>query len=230
MAPWRDAAKAQGYAAHASFPLTAVDGQTFGCLTLCAAEPGYFQDDEISLMLAVAGDLAFAVESRRTKQAKKRSEGLLRESEKRYRATASQLVKVLDSSLDVICSFDSQGPFVQVNKACESFWGYTAEELLATPYLDKVLTEDQEFTVLAAENIMAGSPTRSFENRYRKKNGGVTHTQWTAHGHSGECRLSHRHRSTPRSGKAGTVGRVLRNGRPLYRRGPHGFAGNSSLA
>jgi PAS domain-containing protein len=146
MAPWRDAAKAQGYAAHASFPLTAVDGQTFGCLTLCAAELGYFQDDEISLMLAVAGDLAFAVESRRTEQARRRSEGLLRESEERYRATASELVKVLDSSLDAICSFDSQGRFVQVNKACESVWGYTAEELLGTPYLDKVLTQDQELT------------------------------------------------------------------------------------
>jgi PAS domain S-box-containing protein len=28
---------------------------------------------------------------------------------------------------------------------------------------------------------MAGSPTRNFENRYRKKNGEVTHIQWAAH-------------------------------------------------
>ena len=330
MTLWREAALTMGCAANASFPLISSNGKTFGCLTLCAAESHYFQDDEISLMLAIVGDLAFVVESRLKEQDKKlaesllreseaamtaaqrianfgsweldlqqeddiyanplrwsdgmfrivgfaprsvaatnalffqmvpaeehepirqavetavreraqysivhrlirpdgeerilqetaqvvldeisgkpikligtahditekrraerreladriesqRSEFALRESEERYRTTASQLVKVLDHSLDVICSFDSEGRFVQLNKACESVWGYTVEELLGTAYIDKVLPQDQERTAKEAKRIMAGRSTQSFENRYRKKNGEITHLQWAAH-------------------------------------------------
>ena len=109
------------------------------------------------------------------------SELALRESEERFRTTAAQLAKVLDFSLDVICSFDIEGRFVQVNRACETLWGYTVTELLGTAYMDKVVPEDHQITALEAEKIMAGQSARSFENRYRRKSGEITHVQWAAH-------------------------------------------------
>jgi PAS domain S-box-containing protein len=110
-----------------------------------------------------------------------RSERALRESEQRFRGIAAQLEKVLDFSLDVICSIDSEGRFVQINSACENVWGYTVEELLGTRYMEKVIAEDHQITALVAEKIMAGQPTRRFENRYRKKSGEITYMQWAAH-------------------------------------------------
>ncbi len=68
------------------------------------------------------------------------------ESEKRFRQTAAQLAKVLDSSLDAICAFDREGRFTQVSAACLPLWGYHAAELLNTPYIDKVLPDDQPKT------------------------------------------------------------------------------------
>ena len=66
----------------------------------------------------------------------------MRESEERYRTTAAQLSNVLDSSLDLICSFDIDGRFLRVNAACLAMLGYTVEEMLGSLYLSKVLPED----------------------------------------------------------------------------------------
>ena len=61
MAPWREAALAAGFRANAAFPIKP-GGVTVAALVLCAGEVDYFEDDEIRLMTAVAGDLAFALE------------------------------------------------------------------------------------------------------------------------------------------------------------------------
>jgi PAS domain S-box-containing protein len=36
----------------------------------------------------------------------------------------------MDNSIDVICTFDVAGRFLQVNRACERLWGYLPEEPL----------------------------------------------------------------------------------------------------
>lgn len=104
----------------------------------------------------------------------------LRLSEERFRQISGQLAKVLDSSLDVICAFDAEGCFVQVSAACEKIWGYRPDELLGTPYLDKVVSEDRALTMEAAAQIMAGKPTTCFENRYENKSGVVKYIMWSA--------------------------------------------------
>jgi PAS domain S-box-containing protein len=62
MRPWQAGARQWGFRATASFPLK-VTGRTIGVLVLFAAEVGYFQDDEIDLMQAIAGELSFALEA-----------------------------------------------------------------------------------------------------------------------------------------------------------------------
>lgn len=109
------------------------------------------------------------------------TEVFLRESESRFRMTAMQLSNVLDYSLDVICSFDEDGNFVQVNAACRAVWGYGADELLGTKYLEKVVREDRDRTEESSAAIMAGKSTRSFENRFHRKDGTVAYMQWAAH-------------------------------------------------
>jgi PAS domain S-box-containing protein len=111
---------------------------------------------------------------------RKRAEEAVRASEHRYRSAAAQLEIVLNSSLDVICSFDAAGRFIQVNSTCEDVWGFRPAELLGTLYLDLVLPDDREATLACSKEVMAGWSTRDFENRVLRKDGTVSHIQWSA--------------------------------------------------
>ncbi len=125
---------------------------------------------EVTSMIVVSEDIT----------RKKVADIALRQSEERSRQISVQLAKVLDSSLDVICTFDAGGSFLQVSAACEKIWGYRPAELIGTPFLDRVLPEDREKTDEAATEVMAGKPTINFENRCVRKDGTITHIEWSA--------------------------------------------------
>jgi PAS domain S-box-containing protein len=103
----------------------------------------------------------------------------LRESEERHRQTAGLLTNVLDSSLDVICSFDPEGNFLQVSAACESVWGFTPEELLGKSYIGLIMLEDQVATAEVMASVITGREVRNFENRVMRKDGEVVWMQWS---------------------------------------------------
>jgi diguanylate cyclase (GGDEF)-like protein len=67
MAPWRDEALRRGYAAVSAFPLR-VDGEVIGSLGMAAGEPDAFDAAEAELLGELAGDLAFGIETLRTRQ------------------------------------------------------------------------------------------------------------------------------------------------------------------
>lgn len=104
----------------------------------------------------------------------------LRESEERHRQTAGLLSNVLDSSLDVICSFDSDGNFLQVSAACESVWGYKPEQLLGKSYTGLIMLEDQMASAEVMASVLAGRAVRNFENRVMRDDGEVVWMQWSA--------------------------------------------------
>ncbi len=54
---------------------------------------------------------------------------------------ANQLI--MDNSQDVICTLDAKGQFLSTNAACQSLWGYKAEELIGRCYLVLVRPEDR---------------------------------------------------------------------------------------
>jgi len=103
----------------------------------------------------------------------------LRESEERHRQTAGLLTNVLDSSLDVICSFDPEGNFLQVSAACEAVWGFKPEELLGRSYSGLLMLEDQEASAEVVASVLAGREVRNFENRVMRKDGEVVWMQWS---------------------------------------------------
>jgi PAS domain S-box-containing protein len=88
--------------------------------------------------------------------------------------------KIMDSSLDIICAVDEDGYFLQVSAACETIWGYRAEELIGKPLIDFVCPEDREKTDQAAANVKAGINMTHFENRYIRKDGSLVPIVWTA--------------------------------------------------
>jgi PAS domain S-box-containing protein len=94
--------------------------------------------------------------------------------------TVNALHKLLDSSLDVICSVDENGRFIYVGAAAERIWGYLPEELTGKLSFDILLPEDLDISIKAVEEIIAGFPKTNFENRYLKKDGSVVPMVWSA--------------------------------------------------
>ena len=88
--------------------------------------------------------------------------------------------QIMDHSLDVICTFDAKGRFLQVSRACESLWGHRPEELVGRSYLEVVHPEDRERTTAIAASVRRGQPAREFENRYLHKDGSVVPLLWSA--------------------------------------------------
>ena len=102
-------------------------------------------------------------------------------------ATARQLEaaqqaneRILDYSLDVICTIDEFGRFRQVSPACEKIWGHTPAALIGQQYIDFVCPEDVATTRQAALDIVSGTATSNFENRCIRKDGTVVPMIWSA--------------------------------------------------
>lgn len=66
MAPWREEAMKRHYQSSISLPLKIASG-IIGALTIYAAEPDAFTEDEVKLLTELADDLAFGIETLRTR-------------------------------------------------------------------------------------------------------------------------------------------------------------------
>lgn len=58
--------------------------------------------------------------------------------------------------------------------------GYTEDEILATPFLDFVHSEDKVSTINEIEKLKTGKETVQFVNRYRRKDGSYIWLEWIA--------------------------------------------------
>jgi len=88
--------------------------------------------------------------------------------------------KLMDISMDIICTIDGEGKFVTVSNASQNIWGYTPQELIGKKYIEMVHPEDVAKTTGEAESIIAGNAIINFENRYIKKNGDCIYMSWSA--------------------------------------------------
>ena len=89
-APWRAAAVELGCAAVLALPLTDSGGETFGALTIHAAEANAFDEEEIRLLCELANDLAYGIVNLRTR------------AERRH--SAAQLRKALEDAIQAIAA------------------------------------------------------------------------------------------------------------------------------
>jgi PAS domain S-box-containing protein len=91
-----------------------------------------------------------------------------------------KLRNLLDSSLDIICSFNHLGHFSYASSAATRIWGYTPEELIGRSPMELVFPADQDKTKAAAQLVMSGHDLTNFENRYIRKDGTVVPMLWSA--------------------------------------------------
>src|SRR5690606_29960587 len=90
------------------------------------------------------------------------------------------LQKILDQSLDIICTIDAEGKFEQVSAASHTIWGYTPKELAGRSFIEMVHPQDVELTNRVAAEIASGIDFTNFENRYIRKDGSIVPIIWSA--------------------------------------------------
>ena len=92
---------------------------------------------------------------------------------------AKTLQKILNNTLDIICTIDETGKFVWLNDASLPILGFTPDELVGKLFLDFVIPDDHEKTIKAQKDILNGVKLRDFENTYWRKDGTVIPLLWS---------------------------------------------------
>ncbi|WP_271408336.1 EAL domain-containing protein [Pseudomonas sp. Q1-7] len=88
--------------------------------------------------------------------------------------------RIMDHSMDVLCSIDADERFTQVSPSCHSVLGYRPEEMIGRPYTDFVLPEDRERTRGDIQAIIRGESWDAVRNRCQRKDGSLVHLLWSA--------------------------------------------------
>jgi signal transduction histidine kinase/CHASE3 domain sensor protein len=97
--PWREAALKHGFRSAAAFPIL-LDGHIAGAFTLYSDEPGFFDDEIVSLLDEVNSDLSFALQSMEGEKQRQRAEQEVRrlneDLERRIAERTAELAEVND--------------------------------------------------------------------------------------------------------------------------------------
>ncbi|MBS2007979.1 MAG: PAS domain S-box protein [Cyanobacteria bacterium SZAS TMP-1] len=98
---------------------------------------------------------------------------LLHESQRREKA-------VIDNALDVICSINGDGRFVEVSPACQTAWGYAPVELIGRRYVELLERSGKGEDNEKLFDLIKDASKSSFENRIMRKDGAAVDTLWSA--------------------------------------------------
>jgi PAS domain S-box-containing protein len=131
MAPWHDIARRYGARSAGSFPVI-VDDRTVGVLTLCHAQVGYFQPDEVAILHAVGRFLGSVLQSLAAQETQ-------RTEQERFRL-------LFDSSLLPMLVTDlATGRTLRMNPAFTTTFGWTFAELPDTDSRVRLLYPDPAY-------------------------------------------------------------------------------------
>jgi PAS domain S-box-containing protein len=159
MEPWREAALKRGYRAIAVFPLK-VAGRITGIFALHAAEPNFFDADELQLLDELAKDIAFALESCQREQERQHTLEQLRASEERFRELAETVQEIF------WITDPAKSQMLYISPAYERIWGRSCRSLYDQPrsWLDAIHPEDRERVRQAVQKQRTGG---AYDEEYR---------------------------------------------------------------
>ncbi len=171
VAPWRDRLLACGFCSSAAFPLR-INDHVIGVMTFHAAEPDFFSEEEVQLLVELTDNLSFALEM--MEQEKKREE-------------VEELLGVtrfaIDRAVDAAYLVNRDGRFIYVNDKTTEILGYSRDEMLSMKITDLdgrfLPPESGSWKKHIGDIRVKGAMI--FETRQRRKDGVDVQVQITAH-------------------------------------------------
>ncbi|MEW5828687.1 MAG: PAS domain S-box protein, partial [Chloroflexota bacterium] len=162
MKPWRDAALKRGFHSSAAVPIRQ-SGQIIGTLNLYAREPGFFSEEERTLLEEIGLDISYALDRITTESERERAEEALRASERRYRQLFEQ-----NQAGVYYTSFD--GTIIDCNEAFARILGYESSEEIKKHRATELYFDNSERAAYLEMLKEHGSLT-DFELRLKRKDG-----------------------------------------------------------
>jgi PAS domain S-box-containing protein len=158
-APWREAVLKRGYQSGVAVPLIS-QRQTIGALAIYSVKPDDFGAGEVSLLEELARNIAFGIETLRT-----------RGQNKAAQAELQKFKAIVESSDDAIIGKTLDGIITSWNRGAEKIFGYSADEAIGHPMQMLIPPEhlNEEPEILA--QISRGESVEHFETVRRCKDG-----------------------------------------------------------
>ncbi|MEX6504437.1 PAS domain S-box protein [Pseudomonas zhanjiangensis] len=88
--------------------------------------------------------------------------------------------RIMQHSVDMLCSLDQQGRFTHVSAACTALLGYAPEELIGRNFIEFVVPEDRRRARATSQALQDGVAIIGYRNRYRRKDGSTVHVRWSS--------------------------------------------------
>jgi PAS domain S-box-containing protein len=164
MEPWREEAVKRGYRSSAAFPFS-LHGEVVGVINLYAAEPDFFTDAEIGLLMEITDNVSFALGLLDEQARRARAEQALAGSEEHARFLAA----ILEMSSQPFFVGYEDGRFGVTNPAFCDLLGYSETELKNVSW--KALTPPESATCEDAElaELIATGIPRRYEKEFIRK-------------------------------------------------------------
>jgi CheY-like chemotaxis protein len=124
IAPWREQFLTHGFGSSAAFPIRNGE-RVIGAMTFHAAEPGFFSEEEVQLLVELTEDLSFALE--------------VMSQDQQHRAIERQLEITqfaIDRAVDAAYLVDIDGHFLYVNWQTVTLLEFPCDEILSMMVTD----------------------------------------------------------------------------------------------
>ena len=155
---WQQEAISRGFTSIQCFPLKKGD-KVFGAITIYSELQNAFNAEEITLLAALADNLAYGITMLRTREAKQRSDDKLKLSEEHFRMMFEE-----HTAIKLVIDPDT-GAIIDANNAAAGYYGWSVEKLCTMHIQDINTTSPEEYIGNLKQVRSRGRNQFSFQHR-----------------------------------------------------------------
>lgn len=90
-------------------------------------------------------------------------------------------IKFFELANQAMMVVDMDGYILSINKLLCDLLGYTENELINTKFWDYLFEKDKEITIQESEIVKSGMSSKSFVNRYLRKDNKIVYLEWSSY-------------------------------------------------